>query len=101
MPLCRCSRIIRSTQQTALQYDPHPTRASSRILPEQGAADVTASRDRVIVKGNSETILAARGILVEAGLSPDATKEEYDIWAIYRALLTGSTGPSKGNSPET
>lgn len=69
-----------------------------QILLEQGTGDVTASKDRVVVRGNSETLLAARRILEEAGLSPDATKEQYDIWAIYRALLTGSMAPSKGPS---
>ncbi|MFQ5919939.1 MAG: ABC transporter ATP-binding protein [Thermoplasmata archaeon] len=72
-----------------------------QILLDQGQGDVTASQDRVVVKGTSETILAAQDILEEAGLAPDATKEEYDIWAIYRALLAGRPARSKRDGSET
>jgi ABC-type multidrug transport system ATPase subunit len=65
-----------------------------RILLEQGTGGVMASQDSVAVKGTSKTILAALGILDEAGLSPESTKDEYDIWAIYRALLAGRVGRS-------
>lgn len=78
---------------------PRPAEAV-QILLEQGTGDVTASQDRVIVKGNSEDILAARSILEDAGLTPDLMKEEYDIWAIYRALLAGRAVSSKGGSSE-
>ncbi len=74
---------------------PRPAEAVQILLAE-GQSDVTASQDRVVVKGKSETILAARSILEDAGLSPDATKEEYDIWAIYRALLAGRTEGDNG-----
>ncbi len=59
-----------------------------QLLLERGSGTVSASGDRVSVRGTSDIISAAEEILRDADLSPSRVKEEYDIWAIYRALLT-------------
>ncbi len=62
-----------------------------RLLLERGITTVTASGDRVLVVGDSDTVGTAAEALRSAGLSAEPVEETYDIWAIYRSVLSGHT----------
>ncbi len=60
-----------------------------RALLEAGISSVTATRDRVIVKGDQDTVGRAGEILRGMGASAEPVEETFDIWAIYRSVLEG------------
>ncbi len=62
--------------------------AAARYLLEKGASRLTVTQDSLSVRGDSTTISRIPGWLQEVGIEVEATEENYDVWAIYRSVLS-------------
>lgn len=63
--------------------------AAVAALLERGLAAVTAAGDRLVVKGDAAALATAAAALAEAGIATTPGAESYDVWAIYRSILSG------------
>lgn len=71
-----------------------------RLLLDKGIVSVTAGSDRLVVHGDSSVIDAAINVLESEGHSGMPLEESYDIWGIYRSILSGRpVGSSEEGSP--
>ncbi|MEE9592872.1 MAG: ABC transporter ATP-binding protein [Thermoplasmata archaeon] len=66
---------------------PDPIEAA-RVLLKMGIGAVTAREDTVVVQGDSATVEAAVEALRDAGLEGEVLEESYDIWSLYRSILS-------------
>ncbi len=63
-----------------------------RVLLERGIEIAAATPRSVVLRGDTAHMASAREVLEEAGIPVKAVEESYDIWMIYRSVLTASRG---------